>query len=99
MSAIAVIAYKYVLLTTGNSNGAAVALIPVAISFLVPAVLATVFLVARSTLDGQINLGGLARGDFKRVLRQDFDGGEFMYDLAVGSTALLGLGWAVSIFL
>ena len=91
MSAIAVLGYKYFLLTTGSTNGNAVAILPVAISFLVPAVVVTIFLVARAALDGQINLGGLARGDLKKGLRQDFDGLDFAYDAAVGSTALLGL--------
>lgn len=99
VSAIAIIGYKYVLLSTGNTNGTAVSVLPLLVFFIVPALVATVFLVARSAIDGQINLGGLARGDFKKALRQDFDPVDFAYDLAVGSSALLGLGWVVSVVL
>ena len=99
ISAIAVIAYKYILYSTGNTNGAALAILPVAISFLIPAIIATIFLVVKLSVDGQINLGRLARGDFDNILRQDFDGLDFAYDAAVGSTAILGLGWIVSVVL
>jgi len=99
VSAVAVLGYKYVLLTTGNSNGQAVAVLPVILLFTVPLVLSVVFLVARGSLDGQINLGRLARGDLKHGLRQDFDSVDFAYDMGVGATALLGLGWIVSVTL
>lgn len=99
VSAVAVLAYKYVLLTTGNSNGQAVAVLPVVLLFTVPLVLSVVFLVARGSLDGKINLGRLARGDLKHGLRQDFDSVDFAYDMGVGATALLGLGWVVSVTL
>ncbi|XP_023345921.1 uncharacterized protein LOC111714919 [Eurytemora carolleeae] len=99
LSAIAVIAYKYILYSTGNANGAALAILPVAISFFIPAVIASIFLVVKLSVDGQINLGRLARGDFENILRQDFDGLDFLYDAAVGSTAILGLGWIVSVIL
>lgn len=99
VSAVAVLGYKYVLLTTGNSNGQAVAVLPVLLLFSVPLVLSVVFLVARGTLDGKINLGRLARGDLKHGLRQDFDSVDFAYDMGVGATALLGLGWIVSVTL
>jgi len=99
VSAVAVLGYKYLLLTTGNSNGAAVALIPVAVIFAIPLVLATIFLFIRGSVDGQINIGQLARGDLNRVFRPDFDSVDFAYDLAVGSSALLGLGWIVSVAL
>jgi len=99
VSAVAVLAYKYVLLTTGNSNGQAVAVLPVVLLFTVPLVLAVGFLIARGALDGQINLGRLARGDLKHGLRQDFDSVDFAYDMGVGATALLGLGWIVSVTL
>lgn len=99
VSAVAVLGYKYVLLTTGNSNGQAVAVLPVILLFTVPLVLAVTFLIARGALDGQINLGRLARGDLKHGLRQDFDSVDFAYDMGVGATALLGLGWIVSVTL
>ena len=97
LSAVAVLGYKYILLTSGSSNGQAVAILPVVLLFTVPLVLVTLFLVARGTLDGQINLSRLARGDVKNALRRDFESVDFMYDLGVGATALLGLGWMVSI--
>ena len=99
LSAVAVLGYKYILLTSGSSNGQAVAILPVVLLFTVPLVLVTLFLVARGTLDGQINLSRLARGDVKNALRRDFESVDFMYDLGVGATALLGLGWMVSITL
>jgi len=99
LSAVAVLSYKYTLLATGNSNGAAVAILPVVFSFLVPLLVVTIYLVARASLDGQINLGQLARGDFERVVRPDFEPLDFAYDAAVGSTAVLGLGWIVSVIL
>ena len=99
VSAVAVLGYKYVLLTSGSTNGQAVALLPVAISFAVPLALAAVFLVGMYVYNGQINLGRLARGDLQYGLRHDFDGVDFMTDLAVGSSALLGLGWIASIML
>lgn len=99
VSAVAVLGYKYVLLTSGSNNGQAVAVLPVVLLFTVPLVLVTVFLVARGSLDGQINLGRLARGDLQNTFRQDFESVDFVYDLGVGATALLGLGWMVSITL
>ena len=98
VSAIAVLGYKYTLFTAGSNNGQAVALIPVAILFLVPLVAAIAFVVTRSSIDGKISLSRLARGD-GNWLRPDFDSVDFMYDVGVGATALLGLGWVVSVAL
>ena len=98
MSAIAVLGYKYTLLTAGSTNGQAVALLPVAILFLVPLVAAVAFVVTRSSIDGKISLSRLARGD-QNWLRPDFDSVDFMYDVGVGATALLGFGWVVSVAL
>ena len=98
-SAGAVLLYKYVLLSSGSSNGQAVALVPVVISFLVPAILATVFVLVQSSISGDINLSRLARGDFKYGLGPGFDGISFGADLALYSSALFGLGWIVSITL
>lgn len=99
VAAVGVLGYKYILLTTGNTNGQAVAILPVLFIFSIPVVMATVFMVARGSLDGQINIGQLARGDLNRVFRQDFDSLDFAYDLGVGATAILGLGWIVSVTL
>lgn len=99
LSAIAVLSYKYALYTAGSSNGAAVAIIPVAVSFLVPVLIVTAYLVIRSTLDGQVSFSHLARGDLNHAIRPDFDPVTFVYDAAVGSTALLGIGWIVSVVL
>ena len=54
MSAVGVLAYKYALLSAGSTNGSAVAIIPVAVSFLVPLILVSAYLVIRSTVDGQV---------------------------------------------
>jgi len=97
VAAIGVLGYKYLLLTTGNTNGQAVAILPVAILFTAPLIMATIFLLGRGIVDGQINLGGLARGDLNRVFRQDFDSIDFIHDLGLGATAILGLGWIVSV--
>jgi hypothetical protein len=97
ISAVAILGYKYVLLTGGSNNGQALAVLPVLLIFTVPAVLVALFLLARGTLDGQINLGRLARGDLQHTFRQDFEGIDFAYDLGVGATALLGLGWMISV--
>jgi len=99
VSAVAVLGYKYILLTTGNSNGQALAILPVVLLFTVPLILSVIFFIARGALDGQINLGRLARGDLKHGLRQDFDSVDFAYDMGVGATALLGLGWILSVTL
>ena len=96
VSAVAVLGYKYTLFTAGNTNGQAVALIPVAILFAIPLIAALVFVTARTSIDGKISLTRLARGD-TNWLRPDFDSVDFMYDVGVGATALLGLGWVVSI--
>lgn len=96
VSAIAVLGYKYTLFTAGSTNGQAVALIPVAILFAVPLVAAIVYVTARSSIDGKISLQRLARGD-RDWMRPDFDSIDFVYDVGVGATALLGLGWVVSI--
>ena len=96
VSAIAVLAYKYTLFTAGSTNGQAVAIIPVAILFAVPLVAALVYVTARQSVDGKISLTRLARGD-SHWLRPDFDSIDFAYDVGVGATALLGLGWIVSI--
>ena len=48
------LAYKYALLSAGSTNGSAVAIIPVAVSFLVPLLLVSAYLVIRSTVDGQV---------------------------------------------
>ena len=98
VSAIGVLGYKYTLFTAGSNNGQAVALLPVAILFLVPLVAAIAFVVTRSSIDGKISLSRLARGD-GNWLRPDFDSVDFMYDVGVGATALLGLGWVVSVAL
>ena len=98
VSAVAVLAYKYTLLTAGSTNGQAVALIPVAILFALPLIGAVVLVTAQSTLDGRISLTSLARGD-EHWLRPDFDSVDFMYDVGVGATAILGLGWVVSVAL
>ena len=96
---MAVIAFKYTLYTVGNENGAALAIIPVVISFIVPVLIVTTFLIVRGMIDGQVSLNHLARGDLNQALRPDFDPVTFVYDAAVGSTALLGLGWIVSVVL
>ena len=98
VSAVAVLAYKYTLLTAGSTNGQAVALIPVAILFTLPVIAAVVLVTAQSTMDGRISLTSLARGD-EHWLRPDFDSVDFMYDVGVGATAILGLGWVVSVAL
>ena len=98
VSALAVLGYKYALLTGGSNNGQAVAILPVLLIFTVPAVLVAGFLIARGSLNGRIDLGRLARGDVKNGFSK-VDSVDFMYDLGVGATALLGLGWMVSITL
>ena len=50
MSAIAVTAYKYFLYSTNDANGAAIGILPVAILFVVPAVVAVAYVVIRSVL-------------------------------------------------
>ena len=57
-----------------------------------------VLVTAQSTLDGRISLTRLARGD-EQWLRPDFNSVDFMYDVGVGATALLILGWLVSVAL
>ena len=74
------------------------ALLPVALLFAVPLVASLVFVVGRNTVDGRISLSRLARGD-RNWLRPDFDSVDFLYDAGVGATALLGLGWVVSVTL
>jgi hypothetical protein len=98
VSALAVLGYKYALLTGGSSNGQAVAIVPVLLIFTVPAVLVAIFLIGQGSLNGRIDLGHLARGDVKNGFSK-VDSVDFMYDLGVGATALLGLGWMVSITL
>ena len=98
VSAVAVLAYKYTLLTAGSTNGQAVALIPVVFLFTLPVIAAVVLVTAQSTIDGRISLTSLVRGD-EHWLRPDFDSVDFMYDVGVGATALLGLGWVVSVAL
>ena len=98
VSAVAVLGYKYTLLTAGSTNGQAVALVPVLLLFSVPLVAAVAYVTARTTMDGKISLPRLARGD-TNWLRPDFDSVDFVYDVGVGATALLGLGWVVSVAL
>ena len=98
VSAVAVLGYKYTLLTAGSTNGQAVALVPVLLLFSVPLVAAVAYVTARTTMDGKISLTRLARGD-TNWLRPDFDSVDFVYDVGVGATALLGLGWVVSVAL
>ena len=47
----------------------------------------------------QVSFSHLARGDLDHAIRPDFDPVTFVYDAAVGSTALLGIGWIVSVVL
>merc|ERR1712228_202278 len=49
VSALAVLGYKYALLTGGSSNGQAVAVLPVLLIFTVPAILVAGFLIARGS--------------------------------------------------
>jgi hypothetical protein len=55
-------------------------------------------LVLRGGIDGKISLSRLARGDVNGAF-VDFDGVDFAYDALLGSSALLGLGWVVSVIL
>jgi hypothetical protein len=54
--------------------------------------------VLRGSIDGKISLSRLARGDVKAAFL-DFDSVDFAYDALLGSSALLGLGWVVSVIL
>ena len=52
----------------------------------------------RGGIDGKISLSRLARGDVNGAFI-DFDPVDFAYDALMGSSALLGLGWIVSVVL
>ena len=59
--AIAILGYKAAV----NNDGSGWQIIPVAIAFGIPIVIAFIIVTSRSALRGELNVNQLARGDFK----------------------------------
>jgi len=93
VGALAILSYKYML--DGTSNPAN--LISVVIVFTIPLLLGFLVVGSRSAINGELQMSRIMRGDIKGSMRQDFDGVDFTMDAIFGSSALLGIGWLVSI--
>jgi len=96
-SAIAIVAYKYLTFVLANDANQAISLIPIFLVFLVPLILAIFIVTTRASVKGELNVSRFIKGDLEASMRQDFDGVDFTMDAIFGSSALLGLGWLVSI--
>lgn len=93
VGALAIVSYKYML--DGTSNPAN--LISIVIVFTIPLLLGFFLVGSRSAINGELQMNRVVRGDLKGSMRQDFDGVDFVMDAIFGSSALLGIGWLVSI--
>jgi len=92
--ALSIIGYKYML---QGGQGDPSTLLAVAAVFAIPLILGFVFVTSRSAVNGELAVNKIVRGDFRGSMRQDFDGVDFVMDAIFGSSALLGIGWLVSI--
>jgi len=97
LAAVAIVGYKYTMFISQGDANQAINLIPIAAVFLVPLVIGLVIVTARSSATGELDISRLMSGDVSASMRQDFDGVDFTMDAIFGSSALLGLGWLVSI--
>lgn len=94
VGALAIIGYKYMLQGGQGDPGT---LITVGAVFLVPLILGFIVVGSRSAVSGELAVNKIVRGDLRGSMRQDFDGVDFVMDAIFGSSALLGIGWLVSI--
>lgn len=94
VGALAIIGYKYMLQGGQGDPGT---LITVGAVFLIPLILGFVVVTSRSAVSGELAVNKIVRGDLRGSMRQDFDGVDFVMDAIFGSSALLGIGWLVSI--
>lgn len=94
VGALAIIGYKYML---QGGNGDIGTLISIAAVFSIPLLVGFFFVGSRSAINGEVAVNRIVRGDFRNSMRQDFDGVDFVMDALFGSSALLGIGWLVSI--
>lgn len=94
--AMLILTYKGLLFATGNTSDL-VNVLPVAFSFGLPLVLGLVLVGMKTYAVGQVSVARVMRGDIKNGFREDFDPIHFGLDSAFGASALLGLGWIISI--
>lgn len=80
-----------------DGNGDPSTLLTVGAVFAIPLVLGFILVASRSAVSGELAVNRLVRGDVRGSMRQDFDGVDFVMDAIFGSSALLGIGWLVSI--
>jgi hypothetical protein len=62
--ALVIVSYKYSLFFNGDPNQA-VNLIPVAIAFSLPLIIGIVLVSGRASLNGQLDVGRVMKGDFE----------------------------------
>lgn len=93
VGAMAIVGYKYMLDGTANPAN----LISVVIVFTIPLILGFFIVGSRSTINGELQMNRIMRGDLRGSMRQDFDGVDFVMDAIFGASGLLGIGWLASI--
>jgi len=97
VAAVGIVGYKYSLFIAQGDDNQAISLLPILAVFTVPLVIGLVIVTARSSATGKLDISRLMEGDVGASMRQDFDGVDFTMDAIFGSSALLGIGWLVSI--
>jgi len=96
VGALVIVSYKYSLFFNGNPNQA-VNLIPIIVAFSIPLILGLVLVAGRASLNGQLDVSRIFKGDIQSSMRSDFDGVDFTLDGVFGSFGLLGLAWLASV--
>lgn len=96
VGAAAIVGYKYSLFFGGDANQA-VNLIPVVIAFSLPLIFGILLVSGRASLNVELDVSRVMKGDFSRSMSSDFDGVDFTLDGIFGSFGLLGLAWVASV--
>jgi len=94
VGAITIIGYKSLSDSSGTDP---TAFIGAALVLTLPLIFGFAIVGSRSAINGELEVNKIVRGDLKNSMRQSFDGVDFMMDGVFGASALLGIGWLVSI--
>merc|ERR1711983_110193 len=87
VGAITIIGYKSLSDSSGTDP---TAFIGAALVLTLPLIFGFAIVGSRSAINGELEVNKIVRGDLKNSMRQSFDG-------VFGASALLGIGWLVSI--
>eukprot|EP00093_Oithona_nana_P009738 09738.XXX_362876_362473_1 [CDS] Oithona nana genome sequencing. len=94
VGAITIIGYKSL---SDGSGTDPTAFIGAALVLSLPLLFGFAIVGSRSAINGELEVNKIVRGDLKNSMRQSFDGVDFVMDGVFGASALLGIGWLVSI--